>query len=108
MSARHEVGSGWRRRPGPGDWSRLRATGDRSCFRLARARFSVVSMGLPLLGVLLSGLLSSLVALRAVSRAPLLAALRGIGSRRFAPCCSCPQGCAAVSNSDMISGGVNG
>ena len=75
MSARHEVGSGWRRRPGPGDWSRLRATGDRSCFRLARARFSVVSMGLPL-GVLLSGLLSSLVALRAVSRAPLLAALR--------------------------------
>ena len=60
----------------PGDWSRLRATGDRSCFRLARARFSVVSMGLPLLGVLLSGLLSSLVALRAVSRAPLLAALR--------------------------------
>ncbi len=89
MSARHEVGSGWRRRPGPGDWSRLRATGDRSCFRLARARFSVVSMGLPLLGVLLSGLLSSLVALRAVSRAPLLAALRAEsvagGSRLAAP-----------------------
>jgi ABC-type antimicrobial peptide transport system permease subunit len=39
-------------------------------------RFSVVSMGLLLLGVLLSGLLSSLVAMRAVSRAPLLAALR--------------------------------
>jgi hypothetical protein len=39
-------------------------------------RFSVVSMGLLLLGVLMSGLLSSLVAMRAVTRAPLLAALR--------------------------------
>jgi ABC-type antimicrobial peptide transport system permease subunit len=39
-------------------------------------RFSVVSLGLLLLGVLLSGLLASVVAMRAVTRAPLLAALR--------------------------------
>ena len=39
-------------------------------------QFSVVSLGLPLLGVLMSGLISSLVAMRAVTRAPLLAALR--------------------------------
>ena len=38
--------------------------------------FTVTSLGLLLLGVLMSGLLSSLVAMRAVSRAPLLAALR--------------------------------
>jgi putative ABC transport system permease protein len=39
-------------------------------------RFSIVSLGLLLVGVLLSGLLASLVAMRAVTRAPLLAALR--------------------------------
>ena len=39
-------------------------------------RFSLVSLALLLAGVLLSGLLSSLVAMRAVTRAPLLAALR--------------------------------
>src|SRR5262249_23605552 len=39
-------------------------------------RFSGVSIGLLLSCVLLSGLLSSLVAMRAVSRAPLLATLR--------------------------------
>jgi ABC-type antimicrobial peptide transport system permease subunit len=39
-------------------------------------RFSAVSLGLLLLGVLLSGLLSSAVAMRAVTRAPLLSALR--------------------------------
>ena len=39
-------------------------------------RFSATSLGLLLLGVLLSGLLSSAVAMRAVTRAPLLSALR--------------------------------
>ncbi len=39
-------------------------------------RFSLLSLGLLLAGVLLSGLLSSLVAMRAVTRAPLLSALR--------------------------------
>ena len=39
-------------------------------------RFSASSLGLLLLGVLLSGLLSSAVAMRAVTRAPLLSALR--------------------------------
>jgi ABC-type antimicrobial peptide transport system permease subunit len=45
-------------------------------FAARGGRFSVVSLGLLLLGVLMSGLLSSLVAMRAVSRAPLLASLR--------------------------------
>jgi ABC-type antimicrobial peptide transport system permease subunit len=39
-------------------------------------RFSAISLGLLLLGVLVSGLLSSAVAMRAVTRAPLLSALR--------------------------------
>jgi len=38
--------------------------------------FSVASLGLLLLGVLMSGLLSSMFAMRAVSRAALLASLR--------------------------------
>jgi len=45
-------------------------------FAARGGRFSVTSLGLLLLGVLMSGLLSSLVAMRAVSHAPLLAALR--------------------------------
>ena len=69
-------------------FSAVLRTGWRLCALLAIApafaarggRFSVTSLGLLLLGVLMSGLLSSLVAMRAVSRSPAGLAARGVVS----------------------------